>query len=141
VRSPAIRGESHLFHALVGATTAPQVRRICKRSKFWLKFRMDWPGGSFFEDFTACPRLLYDQAEEFCLAKLDPRYPARDKRPSGDDRRIEYFARVMAGLSMLPKAYKPSYAVEVLRKIKHKNGCQCWRCKRIGGDLKHQRES
>lgn len=129
VRRAAIPGERDLFDALVRAKTAAQVRRICKRSKFWLKFRLDFPGGRFFEDFSACPRLLYDKAEEFCRAKLDPRYPARDARPSGDDRRIEYFARVMAGLSLLPKPYKPSYAVDILRKKKHKRGCPCGRCR------------
>lgn len=109
--------ERDLFDALIRAKTGWQVRRICRRSKYWLKYRWDFGGGHFYENHNPCPRALYEYAEEFCQAKLDPRYPARDSRPSGDDRRIQYLARVMAGLS-LPKPISPSYAVELLRKMK-----------------------
>ena len=117
VRQGQRPAERHLFDALMRAKTAAQVRRICRRSNDWLKYRWDFPRGGFCQLPSACPRALYECAEEFCRAKLDPRYPARDRRASGDYRRIQYFARVMAGLS-LPKAISPSYAVELLRKLK-----------------------
>jgi hypothetical protein len=72
-------------------------------------------------------KALYDHAAEFCRAKLDPRYPERDKRDSGDYRRSEYLARALAGLSLL-KPISTSYSVELLRKLKHLESCECWRC-------------
>lgn len=109
--------ERHLFDALMSAKTPRQVRRICRRSNDWLRYRWDFPRGMFCELHSACPRILYERADEFCRAKLDPRYPARDNRASGDYRRIQYLAWVMAGLS-LPKPISPSYAVELFRKQK-----------------------
>jgi hypothetical protein len=81
---------------------------------------MDW-------SFLPYPKALHEHAESFCRAKLDSRYPGRDERRSGDYRRIEYLARVMAGLS-LPKPISPSYSIELLRKMKHSDECSCWRC-------------
>jgi hypothetical protein len=113
----AVAAERHLFDALLRTNSQAAVRRICRRSNCWLKFRWDLGKGHFQEIFSPCPRALYDYAEEFCHAKLDRSYPARDRRPSGDYRRIRYFARVMAGLS-LPKPIKPSYALKLFRNRK-----------------------
>lgn len=122
-RWPARPAERHLWEALKRARTATQVRRICSRSKIWLSGRWDLPTGYSMEWFY--PQTLYERAEEFCRAKFDNRYPRRDKRESGDYRRIEYLARVMAGLST---GIAPSTAVERLRKMRHPRRCQCWRC-------------
>lgn len=120
--------ERHLWEALKRAHTPAQVRRICSRSKLSLKSRFEFPSGGYIDwSFSPCPRALYEHAGEFCRAKLDSRYPCRDKRESGDYRRIEYLARVMAGLS-LPRPLAPSTAVELLRKMKHGKLCRCWRC-------------
>lgn len=127
VKYAAKPAERHLFDALMRAKTAAQVRRICRRSEIWLKYRWEFGGDHFFESPSACPRVLYERAEDFCQGKLDPRYPALDKRPSGDYRRIEHLARVMAGASLV-KSIAPSYAVELLRKMKHSTKCCCWRC-------------
>jgi hypothetical protein len=127
VKYPAKPAERHLFDALLRAETAAQVRRICRRSEFWLKYRWEFGSGHFFEAPSACPRVLYERAEDFCQGKLDPRYPVLDKRASGDYRRIEHLARVMAGSSLV-KPISPSYAVDVLRKMKHLRKCTCWRC-------------
>jgi hypothetical protein len=118
IRQPAIPAERRLFDALLEANDGAVVRRICRRSKRWLRYRWDFGNEHFFESPWPCPRALYEHAYEFCRAKLDPRYPARDERASGDVRRIKYLARVMAGLS-LPKPISPSYAVELLRKKKY----------------------
>ncbi len=123
--APAIPAERGLWEALKRAETGAQVRRICKRSKIWLKTRRDFPGGGF-ADYWYWRRVLYERAEEFCRAKLDARYPSRDQRKSGDYRRIEYLARVMAGLTL---RLAPSTAVEIIRKLKHSAACSCWRCR------------
>jgi len=116
--------ERPLWEALKRARTGSQVRRIYSRSKTWLNPRMEFPDGGFLEH-SPWRRVLHRDADQFCRAKLDKRYPARDQRASGDYRRIEYFARVMAGLTT---GIAPSTAVERLRKMMHQSGCQCWRC-------------
>lgn len=126
--TPTIPAERHIWEALKRARTAAEVRRAYSRSKIWLRSRVNYPGGGYWDwSWSPYPRELHRRAEEFCKAKLDRRYPASDMRPSGDYRRIEYFARVMAGLS-LPKPISPSYSVEVLRKLRHLRTCNCWRC-------------
>ncbi len=139
VKYAARPAERNLFDSLLRAKTAAQVRRLCSRSRDWLKYHFDLPGGRgfFFELPSACPRSLYEHAGEFCRAKLDPRYPDLDRRASGDYRRIEYLARVMAGLSLV-KPISPSYAVELLRKMKHARRCECWRCN-LGIGRRHRR--
>jgi hypothetical protein len=120
----AIPSERLLWEALKRANTATQVRRICSLSRIWLKPRQDFPGGGFAE-YWPWRRILYRDAAKFCRAKRDLRYPSRDQRKSGDYRRIEYLARVMAGLTL---RLAPSTAVDILRKIKHSEECICWRC-------------
>lgn len=125
-KTPLIPSERRLWEALKSAGSAAQVRRICSQSKIWLKPRLEFGSGSFIEHWPF-RRALYRDAEKFCRAKLDPRYPRRDNRKSGDYRRIEYLARVLAGLTL---RLAPSTAVEMLRKTKHAEQCQCWRCMR-----------
>ncbi len=121
--------EKHLWEALKKAKTGAQVRKIVKNSKIWLIWRMDFPKGGFVDwGWTGVPKALFDHADQFCKAKLDPRYPGRDKREIGDYWRIEYLARVLAGLSLV-KPISPSYSVEVLRRIDHLEQCFCWRCR------------
>jgi hypothetical protein len=127
-RLPALNAERDLWEALMLATTEKQVRQIVSRSKRWLKSRYEFPSGGHVDfSFSPFPRALYIHAAQFCAAKLDTRYPADDTRPSGDYRRLEYLARVMAGLS-LGKPKSPSYSIEVFRKMKHSDECCCWRC-------------
>lgn len=127
---PAVPPEKHIWQALLRASSPAQVRRAYSRSKIWLITRVDYPGGGFQDwSWAPLPRGLYRNAAAFCEAKRNPRYPARDKRKSGDYRRIEFLARVMAGLS-LPRPIRPSYSIEVFKKIKHLEGCNCWRCVR-----------
>jgi hypothetical protein len=121
----AIPSEGRLWEALKRAQTATQVRKICTRSKIWLRPRLEFPSGGFMEPWP-WRRVLYRDAEKFCEAKFDLRYPRRDRRNSGDYRRIEFLARVMAGLTM---RLAPSTAVETLRKMKHSPQCPCWRCR------------
>jgi hypothetical protein len=126
---PGWPAERRIWEALKRARTGTQLRRAYSRSKIWLKSRQEFPGGGFHDwSWHPYPRALFVHADAFCKAKLDPRYPARDNRPSGDYRRIEYLGRVMAGLS-IDGAISPSYSVEILRKMKHSQTCMCWRCR------------
>jgi len=134
VEAPPIMGEPHLWEALKKANNAAQVRRICRRSKYWLKWEFEGEinGKHFYSRVPSyCPKALYDKAEKFCEAKLSDRYPGSSERPSSDDKRIEYLARVMAGLS-LKSPIAPATAVDVLRKMKHTEQCLCWRCIAVG---------
>jgi hypothetical protein len=125
---PAFPAERHIWEALKRARNPAQVRTAYNLSNIWLKSRLEFPSGGYFDwSWSPYPRALYEHAAEFCLAKLDSRYPVRDNRESGDYRRVEYLARVMAGLS-LPKPIRPSYSIELFRKMKHSDKCNCWRC-------------
>jgi hypothetical protein len=101
------------------ATSAKEIRKLCLRS-LYLKPR---PG-------DPCPTALYDHAEKFCKAKRDDRYPGGGKqnRKSSEGKRVDYLARVLAGLSM-PKPMRPATAEDLLRKMRHAKRCICWRCK------------
>lgn len=100
-------------------TGAAEIRNICRESKY-LKPYTSYP----------CPTALFLHAKEFCEAKRDERYPdgGKQNRKSSEDKRVDYLARVMAGIS-LPKPMSPSTADDVLRKIKHPGTCTCWRCR------------
>lgn len=114
MRYPAIPHERPLWEALKRARNAAQVRRVVSRSKYWLKW--EWKqkiGDAELHSVSGILKTLYDYAEEFCKAKLDPRYPTQS-----DDKRIEYLARIMAGLTLL-KRIKPSYADKILREARH----------------------
>jgi hypothetical protein len=125
----AIPHERHIWETLKRARTATEVRRAYSSSKIWLKSRQEFLGGGYHDwSWSPFPKALYEHADKFCLAKQDPRYPKRDKRLSGDFRRMEFLGRVMAGLS-LSRPIPPSSSVEVLRKMKHSFDCVCWRCR------------
>ena len=108
--------EPELWKALSDPQNGPKkVRDICVKSKV-LRFLFGRP--------RSMP--LYEHAREFCRAKRDKRYPHSD-RPSSESKRVDYLARVMAGLR-LQKPIAPATAVDILRKMKHKRACPCWRC-------------
>lgn len=118
---PPTPDERPLWECLKRARTAAEVRRAYSRSKHWLlknedcrkEFRDSAGNLKGFQFFPPPTYPLYDHAEEFCKAKLDPRYPRGDSVRS-DDTRIEYLARVLAGLSLW-KPKKPSYSEKILR--------------------------
>ena len=114
-----VPGEPELWRELSSPRTGPKVvRRICHESRV-LK--------SWFGQTPSNP--LYLHAREFCRAKRDDRCPdgGKQNRRSSDDKRLDYLARVMAGLS-LRKPMAPATAEDILRKMKHKRRCPCWRC-------------
>src|SRR5271167_2320775 len=80
--------EPRIWQALVTAKTAAEVQKACRESRRWLN--PDWQGRPYVQD-------LYDHAEEFIRAKKDVYYPRRD---SSDGKRVTFFARAMAGISL-----------------------------------------
>jgi hypothetical protein len=122
VSRDSIPPERHLWEALKRARTATEVQRICRRSKFWLKW--EWTGELngkrwYCRSFYCCPSALYEYADKFCQAKEYSRYP-KSSRPSSDDRKIVYFARVMAALS-LSKPISFATAEDLLRRLRQSN--------------------
>jgi hypothetical protein len=112
-RRHRIPDERHLWEQLKNARSARQVRVIYKKSEIWFRrHSRPWLQG------------IYDHADEFIRAKSNSRYP-KSNRPSSDGKRIEYFARVMAGITL---RIPPATAIDKLRKMKHDSTCNCWRC-------------
>ncbi len=123
--------EPRVWEVLTCPGTSPtEVRRICKTSKYL--------GGAW----NPWGRMLRKFAREFCDSKnpngKGKRYPgAKAKksslRPSSDDKRADYFARVLAGLSLQRQTpLSPETAERLVRdlhrKTKHGKRCPCWRC-------------
>jgi len=99
--------ERSVWEALKRARTPAQVRRVCKMSHYWLN-----------PTKRAFTLSLYNHAENFLAAKADSRYPGRDRRKSGDDKRLNYLARAMAGI--MHGKMSPVTSVDKLRKLKSK---------------------
>jgi hypothetical protein len=129
VTIPGRPPERHIWEALKLATDGAKVRRAFSQSEIWLKTYWQFGEKHFIDmSWNPFPNALYWHAYEFCNSKLDSRYPSKDQRPSADYKRIEYFARVMAGLTLVD-ILLPSYSVDILRKMKHDENCYCWRCR------------
>lgn len=121
--------EPHVWELLKRAHTAKELRQIVPQSQVLRFF--------FGENPADIP--LYRHAKEFCRAKRYSRYPSGGKqnRASSKSKRVDYLARVMAGLSLWGKG--AATAEDLLRKMKHgpdgplwdaqNNRCLCWRCK------------
>lgn len=105
--------EPIVWKALVTAKTAADVQRAYRGSRRWLN--PAWQGRPYVQD-------LYDHAEEFIRAKQDVYYPRRD---SSDVKRVTFFARAMAGISL---GISPITAIDRLRKLKHGEKCPCVNC-------------
>ena len=84
-------GERHLFDALLRTKSPAEVRRICRRSLSWLKYRWDFGRGHFHKTI---PNVLVRSSSSRGIlpSKAHPLYPARDKRLSADYKRIRYLA-------------------------------------------------
>jgi len=120
VRMQKIRRKSwppdrKIWASLVRAETPEHVRQACKRWMQWLR------PGLGLQPF---PEQLAKNAEEFLRIKKDHRYP-RSLRPSSDQKRLDHFARGMAGVDV---HISPITAIDLLRRIKHGLRCKCWRC-------------
>jgi len=107
--------DPRIWAALVRAKTAAQIRTACNRWATWL-----YPGWGL----QPFPERVAQHAEEFLRIKSDQRYP-RSLRPSSDQKRLDHFARGMAGVDA---HIGPITAIDLLRRVRHGPRCQCWRC-------------
>ena len=105
-RIPGMPPERELWHALLRAATVEEVRGICRRSRYWLNPKTS--GKPFVE-------ILSTRADLFLLAKSDRRFPASE-RSSSDDKRLQYLARAMAGITL---KRSPRRAIDLLAKGTH----------------------
>jgi hypothetical protein len=106
---PGHPAEPDIWERLKRATKPQQVRRVCSQSRHWLNPKRSELG-----------RILYKHADQFLEAKADPAYP-RSERGSSENKRIQFLARAMAGVSV---GMSPATGVDLLRKAKvpsHKN--------------------
>jgi len=122
-----------VWKALLHAETYADVRKVCGR---WSRLPTVLAAG-----LTPFPDHVRSNAEQFIAMKKNQRFP---KSGYGDDSRIEFLARGMAGVLV---GVSPMTGVERLRNMKHEPGgpfwveregnnalardrqyCSCWRC-------------
>jgi hypothetical protein len=122
-----------VWRDLLRADTYADVRKVCGR---WSRLPAVLGAG-----LTPFPDHVRTNAAQFLLMKRNKRFP---KSAYGDDSRIEFLARGMAGIMV---NLSPMTGVERLRNIKHEPGgpfwveregnqslprdrqhCSCWRC-------------
>jgi hypothetical protein len=130
IQAQAERGK--IWKDLMELNTESAIRRACSR---WAQLR-DIRGA-----VTPFPDHVAQNATKFLLMKRNKRFP---RSSYGDDARLEYLARGMAGVML---GLSPMTAIERLRNMKHKRGgpmwqtrhqdhalpdneqyCACWRC-------------
>jgi hypothetical protein len=111
-------------------STPAQIRQICKTSIYIGGLGTPWG------------RTLSKYAEAFCDSKKTDaggkRYPGANAlnsklRPSSQDKRADYLARVLAVLSLrnappISSATADRLLRDIHRKAKHGAHCPCWRC-------------
>jgi hypothetical protein len=122
-----------LWKALVKANTYAALRKVCGRWAQLPDVRM--------EGMTPFPQHILENAGQFLFMKRNQRFP---RSSYGDDARIDYLARGMAGVMCGVSAMT---GIERLRNMKHERGgplwvtrhgnyvmpeneqyCGCWRC-------------
>jgi hypothetical protein len=113
------------WNELVHATTHSALEKACER---WSRLSDVRARG-----LTPYPEHVLANASQFFAMKRNKRFPRSNY---GDDARIDYLARGMAGAVL---GVSPMTAIERLRNMKHKpeegplwnateQRCRCWRC-------------
>lgn len=132
LKSERALAEPKIWQALVQAfeaSDAEGVRKAYRKSKRWLNPKWGGgivSGGSYGRGvWMGRPYvdLLAEKAEKFVRASRDAYYPRRSSR---DEKRPEFFARAMAGISC---GIAPLTAIHRLRKLEHGPTCPCVHCK------------
>jgi hypothetical protein len=122
-----------MWRALVGANTYAALRKVCGR---WAQLPDVRRLG-----MTSFPQHVLENAAQFLFMKRNRRFPRSNY---GDDARLDYLARGMAGVLC---GVSPMTGIERLRNMKHDRGgplwvtrqgdytlpeteqhCGCWRC-------------
>lgn len=114
-----------IWDDLIRAKTQAAVHRACEQ---WSKLSDVRASG-----LIPFPEHVHANADQFLSMKRNTRFPRSNY---GDDARIDYLARGMAGVLV---GVSPITAVERLRNLKHAQGgplwnggdgrCGCWRCR------------
>jgi hypothetical protein len=127
LNSPKVQAQVRrrkIWNDFVRATTYSALRKACGR---WSRIPDVRAAG-----MTLFPAHIVGNAEQFLFMKRNKRFP---RSHYGDNSRIEYLARGMAGVLV---GVSPMTAIERLRNMKHELGgplwgelesrCKCWRC-------------
>jgi len=132
-KAEAQRRRRKIWNDIVRATTYAALRKACGR---WTRLPDVISSG-----LICFPTHVIDHAAQFLMMKRNKRFPHSQY---GDDARIEYLARGMAGAIV---GVSPMTGIERLRNMKHDargplwdkagNYCCCWRC----GLMQHQEDS
>ncbi len=81
-----------VWEHLKRAHSVKEIREVARSMSWWAGGYL--PGGDWAIDF---PRALHSHAEDVLKAKRLPNYP-KSNRPRSDDKRVEFFAKILAGL-------------------------------------------
>jgi hypothetical protein len=94
--------DSKSWNDLKRARSTQDIRRVAQSARRWV---LRFPSGVRWADkfprnlLFQLPRALNVHAADLIKAKRMPHYPRTD-RPSSDDKRVEFFAKVLAGLTL-----------------------------------------
>lgn len=93
------------WELLKTAHTEMEIRRAAKNIGHWARFveRSDWR--------TEIPGAIAKYAKDVLRAKTNWAYPRDLHRPTSDDKRVLFFAKILAGLVL---DLSPTYAIKVL---------------------------
>jgi hypothetical protein len=123
--------EQQLWEELKNARSAKRVREICHRSKYWLNPR--WKGGHLIGS------ALTQHASAFAKALMHQRCP-RSKRPSSDDRRMQFLAKAMTAAVTRKSIRRTEDLIrEARKKIQPDFQCSCGHLKQEHCLTSHRR--
>src|SRR5215472_16421511 len=102
---PEISPNRNGWELLVRARTEGDIRRAVKSIAQWARHvrRSDWR--------SEIPRAIVKNAKDLLRAKKNWAYPRDLSRPTGDDKRIQFFSKILAGLVF---GLSPTYTIKVL---------------------------
>jgi len=124
ITSSAVVAAPEIWEQLKRADSVKEIQKVARRIRRWAsryRPRNDWA--------TRLPDTLASNADKVLIAKRLPNYPQAPeaKRPRSDDKRIEFFAKVLAG-AMLDIA-----PITAAKRLSHWHSS-----KRIMADLKEE---
>jgi hypothetical protein len=102
VKEISVRGDPDVLMDLLAAKDPEQIQRICedahtvRREKIWGEERDIRVGNWPIDSGSMLPEYLVRYADQFILAKNDPRFP-RSNRPSNRPKQLWFLARALSG--------------------------------------------
>lgn len=97
ITSPAVTPAPKIWEQLKRADSVNEIQKVARSIRTWAsqyRSRTDWA--------TRLPDALTSNADKVLSAKRLPNYPKapETKRPRSDDKRIEFFSKVLAGVML-----------------------------------------